>query len=107
MNSAANADLLKAYKGNILELKAFSEYKGVQKLKSNLSARGYSSIDAYKKHLVDVYSMGSAAQNSDRLLQSTVSQGTMTRGAYAKDIYTNISTPSKLTTLDNNFILTT
>ena len=106
MNSAVNADLLKAYKGNILELKAFSEYKGVQKLKSNLSARGYSSIDAYKKHLVDVYSMGSAAQNSDRLLQSTVSQGTMTRGAYAKDISSKFDFDNALTCANMDFMST-
>lgn len=106
MNSAANADLLKAYKGNVLELKTFSEYKGVQKLKSNLSARGYSSIDAYKKHLVDVYSMGSATQNSDRLLSSTVSQGTMTRGAYAKDISGKLDFDNALTCANMDFMST-
>ncbi len=82
LNSAANAQTFKTLKSNVMEVKLFADYKGTQALQSSLAKKGFSSIDAYKKHLVESYSLQSTQERASTLLVNTSKQGSFTTGSF-------------------------
>lgn len=87
--SPHNSGVLKIVKSNISEVKMFCEYKSTTAVASTLAKKGYPSINAYKKHLVDVYSARSTADRVSSLLDSTTQAGDMLVTSFDKKIRPN------------------
>ena len=75
-------------KTNISEVRYYADYKSTSALKTNLANKGFDSIEAYKKHLVDVYSSDSVSQRVDRLKTSTTTAGSMYTTGFDREIAT-------------------
>ena len=86
LTSAANSQLYKDFKSNITEIKYFSDYKATSALKSSLANKGFTSVDAYKKHLIDLYSGDSTLERVDRLRVNTTTKGAMYSNGFDKEI---------------------
>lgn len=82
--SAENAELLKTLRTNINEVRIFADYKGTKALTSSLAKQGFSSIDAYKKRLIDSYSVQSATERATTLLNRTTTTGSMYTSTFEK-----------------------
>ena len=88
LHSSANSQLLKDLKTNISEVRYYADYKSTSSLKNNLANKGFSSIEAYKKHLTNLYSSESVSQRVDRLKTNTTTAGSMYTAGFDKEIAT-------------------
>ena len=77
LHSSLNTQTLKTLKTNTMEIRYFSEYKGNKALKTSIAKQGFSSIDSYKKHLVDTYYQMTTSERTNALYNSTTTTGSM------------------------------
>ena len=97
LRGSGNADFVKALKSNTREVSYYSDYKAVRTLNKTLANRGYSSIDAYKSHLVNLYSAQNTSQRVSTLMKQSSTVGSMYSGSFEKTIKPNFDFADPLT----------